>query len=98
MAQMSITAKIQVVASDEDKTLLDETMSVYREACNYVSDYVFRTHDLKQFSLNKALYPTLRAEFGLKSQMTQSVFKTVRPKRRPNKTIVVRLRAALSCT
>ncbi len=41
MAQMSITAKIQVVASDEDKTLLDETMSVYREACNYVSDYVF---------------------------------------------------------
>ena len=54
MAQMSITAKIQVVASDEDKALLDETMSVYREACNYVSDYVFRTHDLKQFSLNKA--------------------------------------------
>ena len=50
MAQMSITAKIQVVASDEDKTLLDETMSVYREACNYVSDYVFRTHDLKQFA------------------------------------------------
>ena len=34
MAQMSITAKIQVVASDEDKALLDETMSVYREACN----------------------------------------------------------------
>ena len=49
MAQMSITAKIQVVASDEDKALLDETMSVYREACNYVSDYVFRTHDLNSF-------------------------------------------------
>lgn len=29
MAQMAITAKIQVVASDEDKALLDETMSVY---------------------------------------------------------------------
>ena len=49
MAQMSITAKIQVVASDEDKALLDETMSIYREACNYVSDYVFRTHDLNSF-------------------------------------------------
>ena len=49
MAQMSITAKIQVVTSDEDKALLDETMSVYREACNYVSDYVFRTHDLNSF-------------------------------------------------
>ena len=77
MAQMSITAKIQVVASDEDKALLDETMSVYREACNYVSNYVFRTHDLKQFSLNKALYFILREKFGLKSQMAQSVFKTV---------------------
>ena len=77
MEQMSITAKIQVVVSDEDKALLDETMSVYREACNYVSDYVFRTHDLKQPSLNKALYTEIRSKFALKSQMTQSVFKTV---------------------
>ena len=77
MEQMFITAKIQVVATDEDKAVLDKTMAVYREACSYVSEHVFRTHDLKQFSLNKALYPTLRAEFGLKSQMTQSVFKTV---------------------
>ena len=52
-------------------------MSVYRNACNYVSDYVFRTHDLKQFSLNKALYSTLREKFNLKSQMAQSVLKTV---------------------
>lgn len=46
-------------------------------ACNYVSDYVFRTHDLKQFSLNKVLYSTLRQQFGLKFYMVQSVFKTV---------------------
>ena len=52
-------------------------MSVYCDACNYVSDYVFRTHDLKQFSLNKILYSTLREKFSLKSQMAQSVFKTV---------------------
>ncbi len=60
MEQMTITAKVQIVATDKDKVLLDETMSVYRDACNYVSDYVFQTHDLKQFSLNKALYSTLR--------------------------------------
>ncbi|WP_173669523.1 RNA-guided endonuclease TnpB family protein [Sharpea azabuensis] len=77
MEQMTITAKVQIVASDTDKVLLDETMSVYRDACNYVSDYVFQTHDLKQFSLNKALYSTLREKFGLKSQMAQSVLKTV---------------------
>ena len=77
MEQMTITAKIQIVVDETDKVLLDETMSVYRNACNYVSDYVFRTHDLKQFSLNKILYSTLREKFNLKSQMAQSVLKTV---------------------
>lgn len=77
MEQITVTAKIQISATDNDKILLNETMSVYRDACNYVSDYVFRTHDLKQFSLNKALYAALRSKFGLKSQMAQSVFKTV---------------------
>ena len=77
MQQITITAKVQIVATDTDKVLLDETMSVYRDACNYVSDYVFHTHDLKQFSLNKVLYSTLREKFGLKSQMAQSVLKTV---------------------
>ena len=77
MEQLNVTAKVQIVASDTDKVLLDETMSVYRNACNYVSEYIFRTHDLKQSSLNKALYYTLRDMFGLKSQMAQSVFKTV---------------------
>ena len=77
MEQMTVTAKIQISVSDTDKVLLDNTMSVYRDACNYVSCYVFRTHDLKQFSLNKVLYSDLREKFGLKSQMAQSVFKTV---------------------
>ncbi|MGN1181506.1 MAG: RNA-guided endonuclease TnpB family protein [Faecalibacillus sp.] len=74
---MTVTAKVQIVADDTDKVLLDKTMSVYRDACNFVSEYVFRTHDLKQFSLNKKLYSALREKFGLKSQMAQSVFKTV---------------------
>lgn len=77
MEQMTVTAKIQISVSADNKVLLDKTMSVYSDACNFVSDYVFRTHDLKQFSLNKVLYSTLREEFGLKSQMAQSVFKTV---------------------
>ena len=77
MEQITITAKVQIVATDRDKVLLNKTMSVYCDACNYVSDYVFRTHDLKQFSLNKILYSTLREKFSLKSQMAQSVFKTV---------------------
>ena len=68
MEQMTITAKIQIVVDETDKVLLDETMSVYRNACNYVSDYVFRTHDLKQFSLNKVfVFYFTRKIFNLKS-------------------------------
>ena len=77
MKQMTITAKIQISVDTDSKVLLDKTMSAYSDACNYVSDYVFRIHDLKQSSLNKVLYSTLREKFELKSQMAQSVLKTV---------------------
>jgi len=77
MEQMTVTAKIQISVNADSKVLLDKTMSVYSDACNFVSDHVFRTHDLKQFSLNKVLYFTLREKFRLKSHMAQSVFKTV---------------------
>ena len=73
----TVTAKIQVIVTLEQRQLLDETLETYRNACNFIANYVYQTHDLKQFSLNKALYYRLREEFGLKSQMSQSVFKTV---------------------
>ena len=77
MEEITITAKIQIVPSNDDKLLLNSTMSAYTDACNYVSNYVFQTHNLKQFNLNKVLYSVLRDKFGLKSQMAQSVLKTV---------------------
>lgn len=77
MEQITVTAKIQITATSEDRVLLNQTMSAYTDACNYVSDYIFRTHDLKQSSLNRELYSILRTRFGLKSQMAQSVLKTV---------------------
>lgn len=75
--QFTVTAKIQIITTGEDRVLLDKTMDTYRKACNYVAAYVFRTHDLNQASLNKALYADLRSHYGLKSQMAQSVLKTV---------------------
>lgn len=75
--QFTVTAKIQIIVTSEQCKLLDETLETYCKACNFVANYVYQTHDLKQFSLNKALYYRLREEFGLKSQMSQSVFKTV---------------------
>ena len=77
MEQLTMTAKVQIIVTYADKTLLEETMSAYCDACNYVSDYVFKTHNLSQAQLNKALYYDLREKYSLKSQMAQSVLKTV---------------------
>ena len=77
MEEITITAKIQIVPSNDKTELLNSTMSAYTDACNYVSNYVFQTHNLKQFALNKLLYSDLRDRFSLKSQMAQSVLKTV---------------------
>ena len=46
MEQITITAKIQISATADDKVLLNKTMSVYSDACNCVSDCVFRLHDV----------------------------------------------------
>ena len=75
--QITTTAKIQVAVAIDQCEVLDKTMDAYRKACNFVSGYIFKKHDLKQASLNKALYYALREKFGLKSQMAQSVLKTV---------------------
>jgi len=77
MEQMTVTAKVQISVDADNQVLLSKTMAAYSDACNYVSEYIFNTKNLKQFSLNQILYSTLREQFGLRSQMAQSVFKTV---------------------
>ena len=75
--KMTLTAKIQLKVSDSDKVLLNQTMSAYRHACNYVSYYIFDSHNLNQFSLHKILYANIRSMFNLKSQVAISVIRTV---------------------
>lgn len=71
------TAKLKITPYNKDAGLLIETMRAYSDACNLVADYIFETHDLIQASLNRTLYRKLRSRFGLRSQMAQSVLKTV---------------------
>lgn len=77
MAESTITLKIKITPNESDMLILNATMSAYKQACNFVSDYIFKSHDLKQASLNKNLYYPLKEKFGLRSQMAQSVMKTV---------------------
>ena len=77
--EINLTSKLRIVfQSNADRMSAYDTLIAYRDACNYVSQYVFY-HDfvLRQSELQSALYHDLRKRFGLKSQMTQSVFKTV---------------------
>lgn len=75
----SITIKAQLLNIDgETASAFRDTVLMYRDACNFISQYVF-DHDfeLHQAKLNKALYHDLRDKFALKSQMAQSAIKTV---------------------
>ena len=75
--KQTTTAKIQIKVSPEEHQNLHNTMQVYTDACNCVSEYIYDTHNLKQRELNKALYGKLRADFELGAQMAQSVMITV---------------------
>lgn len=75
--ELTVTAKLKLLPTTEDRLALLSAMNAYREACNFVSDYCFATHELRFYSLHKALYGKLRSQYGLKAQMAQSVIKTV---------------------
>ena len=82
--KQTLTAKLKIVPTEQDAALMVDTMHAYSAACNFVSEYIFETRDLVQASLNRALYRELRDRFGLRSQMAQSVMKTVIAKYKTN--------------
>ncbi len=83
--EQTVTAKIQINPDSQAKQVLEQAMSVYKDACNFVADYVFETYQLKQIPLQKAVYDDLRDKFGLKSQMACNVPRTVIAKFKSNK-------------
>lgn len=61
--QQTVSMRLRIIPDSCQAELLKRTMKVYSEACNYVSDYIFRTHDLTQSGLQKALYYSIRESF-----------------------------------
>ena len=49
--EQTITAKIKIKPDNQAKLMLEQAMSAYKDACNFVADYVFETHQLKQIPL-----------------------------------------------
>lgn len=74
----TITLKLRLYPTNQQANLLEATMEQYQLACNLVSNYYFENNfKPKQSGLQSHLYHTIREKFGLKAQMTQSVFRTV---------------------
>ena len=75
--QQTITAKIQILVNPSDKQMLCDTMKAYSDACNYVSDYIYETHNLSRYSIQEDTYYQVREIYGLRSQMAVSCVRTV---------------------
>ncbi len=75
--QITLTAKIKLALTDEQKALLNKTRTAYTDALNFISDYIYRTHIKSEKKLNEELYSQVKIRFGLKSQMVQSCIKRV---------------------
>lgn len=75
--EQTVTIKIKLKLknpSDADK--LVHTMEMFRQASNYISQYIF-DHDflLNQNKIQKAIYHEIRDKFNLKSQFAISAIR-----------------------
>lgn len=86
--EQSITIKVKLKLVDS--TISDsfkQTMEQYRQACNYISQYIFdHGFVLGQNKLSRELYRDIRQLFRLKAQMAQSAIRTVVARYRTVKT------------
>ena len=77
---ITLTSKVRILPDEETKDLLIRTMHAYTSACNYVSVHVFATQMINKKMLHDELYRDIRSRFALRSQMAESVIRTVSAK------------------
>lgn len=75
--EQTVTAKLQILVNPSDKQIICETMRAYSDACNYVSEYIYKTHNLSRYSVQEDTYHQVREIYGLRSQMAVSCVRTV---------------------
>ncbi len=54
--QQTITAKHQIFVNTSNKQVLCDAMKAYSNACNCVSEYIYRTHYLSRYSVQGHIY------------------------------------------
>ena len=66
---MKLTAKVKLLATNEQRDALLQTMRVANEACNYISDYAWENETFGKYALQKAIYYDVRERFDLSAQV-----------------------------
>lgn len=84
--QQTKVIKVKIYPDKEQQELLLKSIKAYTLACDYVSEYIFYSRDLKQTSIHKNTYRQIRTNFGLQSQMACNVIRTVLASYRGQKT------------
>ena len=78
LPEITKTIKLHLKVTEEQDFAFQELTNAYKDACNFISEYVFTNDfELNSFKIHKVLYTTIREKFGLKSQITTATFKTV---------------------
>ena len=75
--EVTTTVKVKLFPNKYQERLLSDTLTQYLKACNFVSEKACQLRDNNWLNLNNQLYRTLLDSFELKSQVTQSVLRTV---------------------
>lgn len=85
--ETTLSVKVPIFfQSEEDIQAMVLTMDRYRDACQYVSDYIFEnSFPLSWSYLQEELYYELRQNFDLKAQLAISVIRTTVAKYRTTK-------------
>lgn len=72
------TVKLKLLASPEQSEALMRVSLLYRDVCQYVSNWIFENDFVLNFmKLQEEIYHDIRERFPLNSQMTISALKTV---------------------
>jgi len=75
--ELTLTAKVKIMPTPEQQDVLSQTLHAYRLGCEFVSKLVSESKELGHQKLHSLTYRELRSRFHLRSQMAQSVRKTV---------------------
>ncbi|MFA5616856.1 MAG: hypothetical protein WDK95_08360, partial [Syntrophorhabdaceae bacterium] len=66
---MKLTAKAKLMATAGQAVFLRQTMVAANKACNHISEQAWQARSFGQYALQKLLYKSVRASFGLSAQV-----------------------------